>query len=189
MMILTMMNLSLGLVCALFHLLWKFCWFFQSRRLWRFFSHWNHVNWWRFTVGSVCTKRSQVQILSTHRIILAPKILNFTLSFKTPYKIIVVLYFCLAPAIRCIFTNITPRKDTVGAIRWHSFSGGGDKDRTHFIHCIDWRHPEINELWTFGEDGVTPKVYPTARRPKFFMFTAHNSPIAMQPFWTLRNTS
>ena len=28
---------------------------------------------------------------------------------------------------------------------------------------MDVREPQVREVWTFGEDGVTPKVHPTAR--------------------------
>ena len=28
---------------------------------------------------------------------------------------------------------------------------------------MDVREPQVREVWTFGEDGVTPEVHPTAR--------------------------
>ena len=31
------------------------------------------------------------------------------------------------------------------------------------ICCVDRQQPEIHEVWTFGEDGFTPEVHPTAR--------------------------
>ena len=55
------------------------------------------------------------------------------------------------------------RREPVGSIRRTSDYGSGDKDRPEFIHFVDGRHPKIHEVWTFGEDGVTRKVRPTAR--------------------------
>ena len=65
--------------------------------------------------------------------------------------------------IRYSFTNIIPRQETVGSIRQPSNYSGGDEDGTEFIRCVDVRQPKINEVWTFGEDSVTPKVHLTAR--------------------------
>ena len=53
--------------------------------------------------------------------------------------------------------------EPVEAIRQTSDSVSGDEDRPEFIRCVDERQPEIHEVWTFKEDGVTPKVHPTAR--------------------------
>ena len=55
------------------------------------------------------------------------------------------------------------RQEPVGAIRRPSDYGSGDKDVPEFIRCDDGRDPEMYEVWTFGEDGVTPEVHPTAR--------------------------
>ena len=54
------------------------------------------------------------------------------------------------------------RRDTVGAIRRPSQSGGRDEDRPKFICCVDGRQPEINEVCTLREDSVTTKVHLTA---------------------------
>ena len=52
--------------------------------------------------------------------------------------------------------------DPVGAIIWPSDSGCGDAERFQFIRCVDGREPKVHEVWILGEDGVTPKVHPTA---------------------------
>ena len=54
-------------------------------------------------------------------------------------------------------------QDPVGAIRRRSDSGSGDKDGLEFIRCVDGRDPQIHEVWSFGEDGVTREVHLTAR--------------------------
>ena len=118
-------------------LLWQLCWSCQWRRIWNFCSDWNRLNWWHCSIGHVRTKRSRVQSWSTHMIILAPKILNFSPSSKIAFKIIVVLCLRLAHYIRYSFTNIMPRGDPVGAILWPSDSGSGDEDGPQFIRCVD----------------------------------------------------
>ena len=42
-------------------------------------------------------------------------------------------------------------------------SDSGDEDGPDFIRCVDGLHPQIHEVWTFGEDGVTREVHPTAQ--------------------------
>ena len=37
-----------------------------------------------------------------------------------------------------------------------------DNDELHYIWCVGGRQPKIYEVWTFGEDGITPKVIPFA---------------------------
>ena len=103
--------------------------------------------------------------MSTHRIILAPKILIYHFvspSFKFTFKIIVVL--CLRPAqsICCSFTIIMAKREPVGFIRQSSGYGSGDKEGPKFIRCVDGRQPEIHEVWNFGEDSVIPEVHLTA---------------------------
>ena len=39
----------------------------------------------------------------------------------------------------------------------------GGEDGPKFICCVNRRHPQIHEVWTFGEDGVTHEVHFTAR--------------------------
>ena len=53
--------------------------------------------------------------------------------------------------------------DSVRAIRWPSHSSCGDTDRFQFIRCVDVRDTKVHEVWILGEDGVTPKVHPTAQ--------------------------
>ena len=74
-----------------------------------------------------------------------------------------VLCLCPAHSIRRSFTNIIPRWEPVGDIRCFYDSGSEDEYGPKFIHCVDRIQPEIHEVWTFGEDGVTTKVHPTAR--------------------------
>ena len=54
-------------------------------------------------------------------------------------------------------------RDTVGSINWPSRSGSEDEDGPNFICCVDGWQPEINEVWTFREDGVTSEVHLTSR--------------------------
>ena len=56
-----------------------------------------------------------------------------------------------------------PRRDPLGVIFRPSESGSWDKDGPQFICCVDGHQPKIHEVWTFREDGVTPKVHPTVR--------------------------
>ena len=52
---------------------------------------------------------------------------------------------------------------SVGAIRRSYDSVNGDEDGPKFIRCMDVSEPQIHEVWTFGEDSVTPEIHPTAR--------------------------
>ena len=93
-----------------------------------------------------------------------PKILNYhflSQSFKFIFLIVVVLCLHTSHSIRCSFTNIMTRQDTVGATRRPSNSGSGDKNGPEFICYVGGRQPEIHEGCTFGEDGVTPEVHLT----------------------------
>ena len=56
-----------------------------------------------------------------------------------------------------------PRHEPVGVI-WKAFnSGNGADDGLGFIRCVGGRQPEIYEVWTFGDDRITPKVHPFVR--------------------------
>ena len=55
------------------------------------------------------------------------------------------------------------RRNSVGSIRRPSDSSSGDEDGPKFIRCADGRDPNIHEVWTFGEDGVTREFHPTAQ--------------------------
>ena len=50
-----------------------------------------------------------------------------------------------------------------GVIRQPSSSGSRDKDGLEFIRCVGGQEPQIQELWSFSEDGITRKVHPFAR--------------------------
>ena len=56
-----------------------------------------------------------------------------------------------------------PRQETVVAIRQLSNSGSGEDDRIEFIRYVGRWQPKIHEVWTFGEDGITPEVHAFAR--------------------------
>ena len=55
------------------------------------------------------------------------------------------------------------RRELVGSIRQTSNSGSGSDDGIEFIRCVDRRQPEIHEVWTFGDDVITPEVHYFAR--------------------------
>ena len=38
----------------------------------------------------------------------------------------------------------------------------GENDGHPFIRYVDGKQLKVNEVWIFGEDGVTPKVHPNA---------------------------
>ena len=55
-----------------------------------------------------------------------------------------------------------PIQYPVRAIRRPSYSGSRDKDGPEFIRFVDGLQPKIHEVWTLGEDDVTPEVHLTA---------------------------
>ena len=56
-----------------------------------------------------------------------------------------------------------PISDPVGSIYQPFNYGSGANDVLEFIPCVGGRQPEIHEVWTFGDDGITPEVHPFAR--------------------------
>ena len=136
------------------------------RRLWQFCSDWNWITWWLFSVGSVRTKRSRVQRC-------------FRLTFET----IVVL--CLRPdhSIRCNFTNIMDTGEPVWSMHCRASSVRGGKDVPKFIRCVEGRQPKINEVCTFGENGVTLKVHPTSRVDVSAGFVGNFATNFLTPTW------
>ena len=56
-----------------------------------------------------------------------------------------------------------PIRKPVRAIRKPFKYGSGANDRLEFILCAGGRQPEIHEVWTFGDNGITPKVHSFAR--------------------------
>ena len=48
-------------------------------------------------------------------------------------------------------------------MRCRANSGYRGEAGPEFICYVKRRHPQIHEFWTFGEDGVTHEVHPTAR--------------------------
>ena len=53
--------------------------------------------------------------------------------------------------------------DPVGGTCWPSNYGCGDADKSKFICCVDGRNTKVNEVWVWGEDGITPEVHPALR--------------------------
>ena len=52
-----------------------------------------------------------------------------------------------------------PIREPIGAISQPSNSGSGADDGIKFIRCVGGQQPEIHEVWTFGDDGITPEVH------------------------------
>ena len=70
-----------------------------------------------------------------------------------------MLWLRPAHSIRYNFKNKIARREPVGSICWPSDSVSGDEDGPEFIQCVDGRQPQIHEVWTFGEGGVTWEVH------------------------------
>ena len=51
----------------------------------------------------------------------------------------------------------------VGVIYQPSSSGSGVEYGLEFIRCVGGREPQIHELWSFVEDGITREVHPFAQ--------------------------
>ena len=56
-----------------------------------------------------------------------------------------------------------PILEPVGAIYQPSNSGSGDDDGLEFIWFVGGQHPEIHEVWTFGNNGIIPEFHNFAR--------------------------
>ena len=53
-----------------------------------------------------------------------------------------------------------PRHEPVGGDINQPFnSGSGGRDGLQFIRCVVGRQTEIHEVWTFGDNGITPEVH------------------------------
>ena len=72
-------------------LLWQIRWLCFWSGVWHFCTDRNRLNWCHCSFGRVCTKRSRVQRWSTHKTILAPKMLVFPSSFKISFGAIALL--------------------------------------------------------------------------------------------------
>ena len=55
------------------------------------------------------------------------------------------------------------RQEPVGSICRPSYYGSGYEDGPEFIQFVEGRDPQIHEVWTFGEDGVTREFHKTAQ--------------------------
>ena len=75
------------------------------------------------------------------------------------------------------------RRDPVGSIYRIFDSGGGDEDGPEFIRCVDIHQFHIHEVWTFGEDGLTREVHPTARVDSGTGFVGEFSTNYVTPSW------
>ena len=94
---------------------------------------------------------------SSHRNISPLK--NFH-SFKLICLNIVDLRFCLAYSFHHNFLNIMPRREQVRSIFQPFKPSSGADDGLEFIQCVGGLHPEIDEVWNFGDHRITPKVHP-----------------------------
>ena len=56
-----------------------------------------------------------------------------------------------------------PSPEPVGAICQHSKSSSEADYVFYFIRCVSGRQAEIHEVWTFGNDGITPEDHPFER--------------------------
>ena len=56
-----------------------------------------------------------------------------------------------------------PRRDPVGVIHQPFKYGTGADDGLEFIRCNGGQKPEIHEVWTFGDNGITPEVHTFVR--------------------------
>ena len=82
---------------------------------------------------------------------------NHFLNIQSLFALVFLNLSAVAYSISC------PGWESVGANCWPSDSGCGYSDRSNFIRCVDGREPEVDEVWILGEDGVDPKVHPTAQ--------------------------
>ena len=62
-------------------------------------------------------------------------------------------------------------------------SGNGGEDGPEFMRCVDGRQPQIHEVWTFGEDGVTREVHTTARVDAGAVFVGGFATDYLTPNW------
>ena len=54
-------------------------------------------------------------------------------------------------------------REKVGSIHQPFNSGSGYDYGLEFIGCVGGRQPEIHEVWTFGDDKISPEYHPFAR--------------------------
>ena len=65
-----------------------------------------------------------------------------------------------------------------------SNSGSGGEDIPVFICCVNVQQPKIHEVWTYGEDVVTPEVHPTAGVDVGAGFVGKFSTDCLTPTWS-----
>ena len=146
-----------------FFSLWWIRWYCQCHGVWCFFPNRNRVNWWRCSIENFRTKRSRFQMWSTHRNILAFKILIFPPSYKISFVIIVLFWPCPAHSSHCNSSKNITHCISVGPIRWTSDSGIRGTKGPEFTQCIDGWEQQMHEIWCLGSDGITREVHPTAQ--------------------------
>ena len=83
----------------------------------------------------------------------------FPPSFKIILGTIVFLWPCLAHSSRCNFTNNIDRREPFGYIRRPSVYGNGGAEGLEFIWYVDGREPQINKVWSFGDNDVTHEFH------------------------------
>ena len=91
------------------------------------------------------------------------KLLQYWFKDIQTYVFIVILWICPVRSICCSSTNNMATRDPVGSMRWKSNFGSGGEYRPKFIYCVDRKQPQIHEIWTFREYGVTHEVFLTAQ--------------------------
>ena len=75
------------------------------------------------------------------------------------------------------------RREPVGSIYWPSDYGSGDVYGPEFIRCVDGRQPQIHEVCSFGEYGVTHEVRTTARVDVGTGFVGEFATDYVTPIW------
>ena len=111
-----------------------------------FCSNSNQVNWWHFSVDSVCTNRSWVQSWSTYWNILAPKVLIFPPNFKISFIAIFLLWPSRDRSNCCSFVKNMIQCRPMGSICRPSDSYSGGTKGVELILCVDGWDPQIHEI-------------------------------------------
>ena len=142
---------------------WRFYWSCQWGRVWRLTPDSNQFNLWSCSVDCVHTKSSRFQRWSTHRNILAPKILILPPSFKISFLTIVFFWPLPSHSNCCNFSKNVTRRRPVGSIGLTSKSGGRGTEVPEFIQCVYGREPQMHEVRCFGSNVITSEFRPTAR--------------------------
>ena len=149
------------LVRALFQFLLRFCWSCYWLKF-RWSCQWKKLSWssHRNIFQSWLSHRNIFQSWSSHRnIFLLKKFGSFKLR---TFNIVAVRFFLAHFSHRNLLATM-PRREPVGAIRQTFNSSSGADDGLEFICYVGGQQTQIQEVWTFGDDGITREVHPFAR--------------------------